>query len=244
MAASLQPRCTHCTHSTLTSHPSPATPSPTSEPIRQRLLSLRSLHPRQLPLKATPGAFPDHPGREVEGQPQPLQLRQSVPQASIFAWASLHGIFACVSAFGPVGGGGRGVGGGTRAGKVGSSCIGDRCRHKAIPSLSTTLSSLPPHPLPTHLPHPLTPISHHPLPISLTPSLPHSLPHPTLLPLPSLLGTWSGPSWTPDCTVLQLLVSIQSMILGVENPVANEPSHEVRVKSGGWDGVGWGGEAM
>jgi len=41
----------------------------------------------------------------------------------------------------------------------------------------------------------------------------------------SLLGTWSGPSWTPDSTILQVLISIQAMILGVDNPIANEPAY-------------------
>lgn len=41
----------------------------------------------------------------------------------------------------------------------------------------------------------------------------------------SLLGTWSGPSWTPASTILQVLVSIQSLIL-VCNPYFNEPGYE------------------
>ena len=43
----------------------------------------------------------------------------------------------------------------------------------------------------------------------------------------SLLGTWSGPSWQPGTsTLLQVLVSIQAMILGEENPYGNEPGFE------------------
>lgn len=39
----------------------------------------------------------------------------------------------------------------------------------------------------------------------------------------SLLGTWSGPSWSPEnSTLLQVLLSIQSLIL-VEEPYYNEP---------------------
>jgi ubiquitin-protein ligase len=41
----------------------------------------------------------------------------------------------------------------------------------------------------------------------------------------SLLGTWSGPTWTPASTLLQVLVSIQSLIL-VEHPYFNEPGFE------------------
>lgn len=41
----------------------------------------------------------------------------------------------------------------------------------------------------------------------------------------SLLGTWSGPSWTPASTLLQVLVSVQSLIL-VEQPYYNEPGFE------------------
>lgn len=41
----------------------------------------------------------------------------------------------------------------------------------------------------------------------------------------SLLGTWSGPTWTPASTLLQVLVSIQSLIL-VEQPYFNEPGYE------------------
>lgn len=41
----------------------------------------------------------------------------------------------------------------------------------------------------------------------------------------SLLGTWSGPSWTPASTILQVLVSIQSLVL-VSDPYFNEPGYE------------------
>ena len=47
----------------------------------------------------------------------------------------------------------------------------------------------------------------------------------------SLLGTWSGPRWNPQhSTLLQVLVSIQGLILGVEHPYYLEPGH------GGWEG--------
>ena len=40
----------------------------------------------------------------------------------------------------------------------------------------------------------------------------------------SLLGTWSGPGWDAgSSTLLQVLVSIQSMILGTSQPYFNEP---------------------
>lgn len=42
----------------------------------------------------------------------------------------------------------------------------------------------------------------------------------------SLLGTWSGPGWDPQhSTLLQVLVSIQSLIL-VPDPYFNEPGYE------------------
>lgn len=41
----------------------------------------------------------------------------------------------------------------------------------------------------------------------------------------SLLGTWSGPSWTSASTILQVLVSIQSLVL-VPDPYFNEPGYE------------------
>ncbi len=43
----------------------------------------------------------------------------------------------------------------------------------------------------------------------------------------SLLGTWSGPGWEPSySTLLQVLISIQAMILGTDEPIANEPGWE------------------
>ncbi|EME27680.1 ubiquitin-conjugating enzyme family protein [Galdieria sulphuraria] len=41
----------------------------------------------------------------------------------------------------------------------------------------------------------------------------------------SLLGTWPGPSWSSQCTLLQVLVSIQSFIF-VGEPYFNEPGFE------------------
>ena len=41
----------------------------------------------------------------------------------------------------------------------------------------------------------------------------------------SLLGTWAGPGWHPKCTLLQVLISIQSLIL-VDEPFFNEPGFE------------------
>ena len=47
----------------------------------------------------------------------------------------------------------------------------------------------------------------------------------------SLLGTWSGPRWDPSSsTILQLLVSIQGLIL-VDKPYYNEPGHEKQAGS-------------
>jgi len=47
----------------------------------------------------------------------------------------------------------------------------------------------------------------------------------------SLLGTWSGPGWTPnESNVYQVLSSILWMIFGAEMPYYMEPSH------GGWEG--------
>jgi ubiquitin-protein ligase len=40
----------------------------------------------------------------------------------------------------------------------------------------------------------------------------------------SLLGTWSGEAWTANSTILQLLISIQSLIL-IEEPYFNEPGY-------------------
>ena len=45
----------------------------------------------------------------------------------------------------------------------------------------------------------------------------------------SLLGTWSGPKWNPlHSSILQVLVSVQGLILGVEHPYYLEPGF------GGW----------
>ena len=47
----------------------------------------------------------------------------------------------------------------------------------------------------------------------------------------SLLGTWPGPKWSPSHSNLyQVLVSIQGLILGAEQPWFLEPGH------GGWEG--------
>ena len=47
----------------------------------------------------------------------------------------------------------------------------------------------------------------------------------------SLLGTWPGPKWSPSHSNLyQVLVSIQGLILGTEQPYFLEPGH------GGWEG--------
>merc|ERR1719183_2363134 len=40
----------------------------------------------------------------------------------------------------------------------------------------------------------------------------------------SILGTWSGPSWTTSCNLRTVLVSIQSLLN--EHPIQNEPGHE------------------
>lgn len=43
----------------------------------------------------------------------------------------------------------------------------------------------------------------------------------------SLLGTWSGPGWQPkESTLLQVLVSLQSLILGTAEPYFNEPGYD------------------
>jgi len=43
----------------------------------------------------------------------------------------------------------------------------------------------------------------------------------------SLLGTWDGPGWTPkESTLLQVLVSLQSLVLGAPKPYFNEPDFE------------------
>ena len=44
----------------------------------------------------------------------------------------------------------------------------------------------------------------------------------------SLLGTWTGPGWKPaDSTLLQVLVSIQGLVL-VHDPWFNEPGYEAQ----------------
>ncbi len=43
----------------------------------------------------------------------------------------------------------------------------------------------------------------------------------------SLLGTWSGPGWIPnESTLLQVLVSLQSLVLGSPAPYFNEPGYQ------------------
>ncbi|MGK3758942.1 MAG: ubiquitin-protein ligase [Bacillariaceae sp.] len=58
----------------------------------------------------------------------------------------------------------------------------------------------------------------------------------------SLIGTWSGPKWNPKASSLfQVLVSIQSLILGVEHPFFLEPGHggwEEKIKEGEFTSVG------
>ena len=48
----------------------------------------------------------------------------------------------------------------------------------------------------------------------------------------SLLGTWPGPGWDPNASsLLQVLISIQGLVLGTRHPHFNEPGH------GGWEGT-------
>jgi hypothetical protein len=48
----------------------------------------------------------------------------------------------------------------------------------------------------------------------------------------SLLGTWAGPGWQPGTsTLLQVLVSIQAMILGEPEPYGNEPGFANTLKT-------------
>ena len=58
----------------------------------------------------------------------------------------------------------------------------------------------------------------------------------------SLLGTWPGPKWIPkQSSLLQVLVSIQSLLLGVEHPFYLEPGHggwEDQIKEGDFASVG------
>lgn len=58
----------------------------------------------------------------------------------------------------------------------------------------------------------------------------------------SLLGTWEGPKWDPkNSSLYQVLVSIQSLMLGVEHPYFLEPGHggwEAKIKEGDFASVG------
>jgi len=58
----------------------------------------------------------------------------------------------------------------------------------------------------------------------------------------SLLGTWPGPKWnSKQSSLLQVLVSIQSLMLGVEHPYFLEPGYggwEAQVKEGDFASVG------
>lgn len=40
----------------------------------------------------------------------------------------------------------------------------------------------------------------------------------------SILGTWTGPGWTPSMTLTSILLSIQSLLHN--NPISNEPGYE------------------
>lgn len=58
----------------------------------------------------------------------------------------------------------------------------------------------------------------------------------------SLLGTWEGPKWNPKrSSLFQVLISIQSLMLGVEHPYFLEPGHggwEDKVKEGDFASIG------
>ncbi len=41
----------------------------------------------------------------------------------------------------------------------------------------------------------------------------------------SMLNTWEGPGWTPTCTITNVFVAIQGLVLN-ENPMENEPGYE------------------
>ncbi len=41
----------------------------------------------------------------------------------------------------------------------------------------------------------------------------------------SMLNTWDGPGWTPTCTITNVFVAIQGLVLN-ENPMENEPGYE------------------
>ena len=45
----------------------------------------------------------------------------------------------------------------------------------------------------------------------------------------SILGTWSGPSWTSAMTLTTIIVTIQSIM--TDNPLVNEPSFELNAKT-------------
>jgi ubiquitin-protein ligase len=46
----------------------------------------------------------------------------------------------------------------------------------------------------------------------------------------SLLNTWDGPRWTACNTLKSILISIKSMILGVEYPLENEPGYMLKTE--------------
>lgn len=41
----------------------------------------------------------------------------------------------------------------------------------------------------------------------------------------SMINTWSGPSWVPTNTIIQVIMAIQALVLH-ENPLENEPGYE------------------
>lgn len=41
----------------------------------------------------------------------------------------------------------------------------------------------------------------------------------------SMLNTWDGPGWTPTCTITNVFIAIQGLVLN-ENPMENEPGYE------------------
>ena len=45
----------------------------------------------------------------------------------------------------------------------------------------------------------------------------------------SLLGTWSGPGWTPVCTLSSVLLALQAQVM-VEYPMQNEPGYNAAPK--------------
>ncbi|KAL3184390.1 hypothetical protein MRX96_031941 [Rhipicephalus microplus] len=46
----------------------------------------------------------------------------------------------------------------------------------------------------------------------------------------SILGTWTGPAWSPAQSIASVLISIQSLLS--ENPYHNEPDHETEWRPG------------